>query len=282
MSKIVIFDTETTSLEKPFVYNIGYVIYDTESKVVVAEHDFVVEQIWHNKELFTTAYYADKRDIYVRRMKARKTVMEKLGYITQFMYREFKQFEVTAAYAYNSPFDDKVFAYNCEWFKIINPFDNIPIYDIRGYVHKVVAFRPDFKAFCDRHEYYTESGNYSTTAETVYRFLNNDTEFIEEHTALADSRIEREILMYCVALGCEFGKSYKVYRSIKRDTEKTLAVRDTEGETHEYPYTSITIYKEKNNTTKIYLRKKQYKSGGGRPPLSFKKGIDTYETNTGA
>jgi hypothetical protein len=255
--KIVVFDTETTSLEKPFAYNIGYVIYDTESKTVRAKHDFVVEQIWHNKELFTTAYYAEKRDIYIQRMRGRQAVMEKLGYITQFMYREFKQYEVTAAFAYNSPFDDEVFTYNCEWFKIINPFDNIPIYDIRGYVHKSIAFTPEYKEFCDRYEYYTESGNYSTTAETVYRYLAQNTEFIEEHTALADSEIELDILEHCVVnCGCEYCKSYKVYRSIKRDTEKTLAVKDTEGETHEYPYTSITIYKEKNNTTKIYLRKK--------------------------
>ena len=28
---IVVFDTETTSVEKPFCYNIGYVIYDTDT-----------------------------------------------------------------------------------------------------------------------------------------------------------------------------------------------------------------------------------------------------------
>ena len=85
--RIVVFDTETTSLEKPFVYNIGYVIYDTEENRKLIEHDFVVEQIWHNRELFTTAYYADKREGYVADMRARKVKMEKLGYITQFMAR---------------------------------------------------------------------------------------------------------------------------------------------------------------------------------------------------
>ena len=43
---IVVFDTETTSLEKPFVYNIGYTIYDTETKTKLVSHDFIVEQIW--------------------------------------------------------------------------------------------------------------------------------------------------------------------------------------------------------------------------------------------
>ena len=42
---IVIFDTETTNLEKPFCYNIGYVIADTDSKQVLLKRDFVVEQV---------------------------------------------------------------------------------------------------------------------------------------------------------------------------------------------------------------------------------------------
>jgi hypothetical protein len=77
---IMVFDTETTNLEKPFCYNIGYVIFDTERREIVAKRDFVVEQVWHNSMLFTTAYYADKREIYVGRMKARKCIMDKFGY----------------------------------------------------------------------------------------------------------------------------------------------------------------------------------------------------------
>ena len=252
--KIVVFDTETTSLEKPFVYNIGYLIYDTESRKVLVKHDFVVEQIWHNRELFTTAYYADKRQLYVDRMRAKQVVMEKLGRITQLMCREFKFYGVSSAYAYNSPFDVKVFDFNCDWFKIKNPFDNIPIFDIRGYVFNKIAFTPEYQDFCEEHELFTESGNYSTTAENVTKYLSKNTDFIEEHTALADSEIELEILLTCVDKGCEFEKEYKVYRSVARKTAKTLLVRDKEGETHRYPYTKIIIYKEKSNRKKIYLK----------------------------
>lgn len=255
--RIVVFDTETTSLEKPFVYNIGYVIYDTESKQILVKRDFVIEQIWHNRELFSTAYYAEKRELYISRMRGRACEMEKLGYITQFMCREFKQFEVAMAFAYNSPFDDKVFTFNCEWFKIKNPFDNIPIYDIRGYVFKCLGFTETYKEFCETYQLFTESGNYSTTAENVYRYLTNNTEFDEEHTALADSEIELEILLYCVEKGgCEFGKDYKVYRSIPRITDKTLEIKDIDGNRHLFPYHRITHYKEKDNRTRIYLRNK--------------------------
>ena len=129
------------------------------------------------------------------------------------------------------------------------------IFDIRGYVHRKLAFTPDYKKFCESNEYYTESGNYSTTAETVYRFLTNNTEFIEEHTALADAEIELDILLKCIELGCEWNTEYKVYRTIQRVVDKQLEVKDTEGERHYFPCNRITVYKEKNNRTRICLKR---------------------------
>ena len=99
---ITVFDTETTSLDKPFCYNIGYVIVNTLDWSVVLERSFVVEQIWHNLPLFSTAYYASKREIYVAEMRARKTIMDKFGYICQQMIRDFRQYNVERAFAYNS------------------------------------------------------------------------------------------------------------------------------------------------------------------------------------
>lgn len=217
---IMIFDTETTSLNKPFCYNIGYVVYNTDEKEILLKKDFIVEQIWHNIPLFSSAYYADKRPIYVNRMKSRKVKMEKFGYITREMYRTIKTYNIKLAFAYNSSFDEKVFEFNCDYFKVINPFDTVEIRDIRGFVHNSIAFTKDFQTFCETHEQFTDNGNYSTTAETIYRYITKDNEFTEEHTALSDALIETEILAYCTTKNCEIEKEYKVYRSIPRKTKR--------------------------------------------------------------
>jgi hypothetical protein len=246
---IVIFDTETTNLEKPFCYNIGYKIVNVETDTTLLESEYIVEQVWHNPMLFTTAYYSDKRALYVSRMKARKIVMDKFGYICQRMIRDFAYYDVKLAFAYNSPFDTKVFDYNCEWFKCNNPFDNIEIFDIRGYVHKYIAFSTDFQEFCDNNEYFTESGNYSTTAEILYRYISNKTDFMEEHTALADSRIEWEILKFCISLGADITKPCKTYSSIPRERTQTLQIvqKDTDHESCvEFIYTKRRNYKDSN------------------------------------
>lgn len=235
---IMVFDTETVNLEKPFCYNIGYVIYNTDTAEIVTKKDFVIEQVWHNPMLFVTAYYAEKRDLYVNRLKGRRCIMDKFGYVTQAMYRDIKEYDINHAFAYNSPFDVKVFEWCCDWFKCINPFDTVEVHDIRGHVHKKIAFTKAFQTYCDTHSFYTESGNYSTTAETVYRFIKQNNDFMEEHTALADSLIELEILTYCINLGCDFTTDYQVYKTIPKIMQRDFEVIDAKGVSHKFPYTN--------------------------------------------
>ena len=52
---VVVFDTETVNLEKPFCYNIGYTILNVDNGKTLAKRDYVVEQVWHNLPLFESA-----------------------------------------------------------------------------------------------------------------------------------------------------------------------------------------------------------------------------------
>ena len=49
--------------------------------------------------------------------------------------------------------------------------------------------------FCIENGFTTAKGYIQTKAETVYKYLKNDTNFAEEHTGLADVLIEYEILL---------------------------------------------------------------------------------------
>lgn len=235
---IVVFDTETVNLDKPFCYNVGYAIYNTDTDEIIVKRDFVIEQVWHNPMLFITAYYADKREIYVNRLRGRRCVMDKFGYVTRTMYRDITENDVQHGFAYNSDFDVRVFEFNCDWFKCINPLDTIQVHDIRGHVCEKIALTDAYKAYCESLALFTESGNYSTTAEAVYRYIKQDAEFVEEHTALADTLIELDILKYCTNLGCEYDTDYKVSRTIPRIVRKEFVVIDHEGTSHKFPYTT--------------------------------------------
>jgi hypothetical protein len=247
---VMVFDTETTSLNKPFCYNVGYIIatIDTDTCITesLIEKEFVIEQVWHNPMCFCSAYYADKRPLYVKAMRARKINMAKWGRVTQEMIRDIKKHSVVAAYAYNSPFDDKVFTFNCDWFKTINPFDDLPIYDIRGHVHNSLISN-SFLRFCEENERFTDSGNYSTTAETVYQYIVNNKDFEEDHTALSDSKIELSILITALENGAELEKDYPIKRSIPRLVEKVLTIKNSDNKIiAQYPNYGYTVYKSKD------------------------------------
>lgn len=221
---IIVLDTETTSLDKPFCYNIGYVIADLESAEKLVERNFVVEQVWHNLPLFQSAYYADKRCIYVEEMRKRITIMDKWGYIMRQISRDLKTYNVEHAYAYNSSFDDRVLTFNNDWFKTINPFDTIPFHDLWAMAQCTIV-DDEYKAYCDEHEFYTETGNYKTSAEVMTRYISGNEEFIEEHTALSDSRIEFDLLIEMVHnRGANPTYDYPLTKCITREQKNPIKI----------------------------------------------------------
>jgi hypothetical protein len=226
MAIIATIDTETISTnEKKFCYNVGYVIADTDSRSILCKKDFVVEQIWHNRALFETAYYADKRPLYVSALRGKRAIMDKWGYIMRELAKDFREHKVEYAYAFNSPFDDSVFTFNCDWFKTNNPLDTVPVLDIRGMVSQFITNDPAYLQFCEDNKRFTDSGNYSANAETVYQYITANHDFVEAHTALADSEIETEILFTCLDMGAEVGKEYEVTRALWRNEEKPLVIK---------------------------------------------------------
>ena len=85
------FDTETIGLEKRFCYDLGYGIYDRKGNPMV-ERQFIIEQIWNNKPLFETAYYAEKKELYVSKLRGRTAVLEKVGdMLATALYEIFKR-----------------------------------------------------------------------------------------------------------------------------------------------------------------------------------------------
>ena len=225
MNKAIVLDTETTSLDKPFCYDISWVIIDKEEQSIVDIRVNVVEQVWHNLPLFESAYYKDKRLKYVDMMRKHDAVMDKWGYIMRKLKQDIIKYNVTEVYAYNSDFDDKVIAYNCDWFKCNNPLENLPVYDIWGYASEFITNNKAYHKFCDEHERFTDTGNYKGSAEVVYQYLTDNPDFIEEHMGIFDSEIEAEILFACINKGADWATGYKAIKILPRIVKKPFEIR---------------------------------------------------------
>lgn len=220
----MIFDTETTGLDKPFCYDIGYAIYDEHWNVLALRH-FIIEQVWHNLPLFESAYYRDKRPQYVLLMRQHKAIMDKYGYVMRQIAKDIRDYGVVCAYAYNSDFDEKVFNFNCDWYKCCNPLETIPVHDIWGYASQFITNDEHYSQFCEDGKYFTDSGNYSASAENVYRYISGQNDFVEKHMGLDDVMIEAEILKKCIAFGAKPDTDYKVVKVLKREHETPYTVK---------------------------------------------------------
>lgn len=222
---VLVLDTETTGLDKPFCYDCSWVIMDSETGEIIDMKANVVEQVWHNLPLFESAYYKEKRQKYVAMMRKHDATMDKWGYIMRKLKQDIIKYEVTGVYAYNSDFDDKVIAYNCDWFKCNNPLDNVAVYDIWGYASEFITEKDEYRRFCEENQRFTDTGNYKGSAEVVYQFLSDDAEFIEEHMGLFDSLIEAEILFWTVKLGGQWNTAYKVNKILNRIVLKPFVIK---------------------------------------------------------
>lgn len=199
--KILIVDTETINLDKPFIYDIGYVIYDTEKQGIVHKKSYVISQVFGNKMLFATSYYNQKLGLYFERLKSKYS--KKVGWknAMRFIANDIKKFNVEKVYAFNSRFDSRAFNFMCAWFKCANPLATLEFCDIMQDIKKFTNTQ-DYKDFCVENGFLTKHENPrpQQNAETVYKYITNNLEFVEEHTGLEDSIIELDILLYAWGL----------------------------------------------------------------------------------
>ena len=195
--KIIVLDTETLGVCDPSVYDLGYLIYDTESKKVIAERDYITQEIYDNKAKMKSAYYANKLPIYESRLASGYCKKTKWTYALRVLQRDINKYNVETLYAYNSPFDTKAIAKTCELLKAKNP-TACGICDIwKGLTDPHITETQDYQEFCRKNGFMTKhkKPKCQAKAETLYRYLTQQVDYEEQHTALEDSKIELAILL---------------------------------------------------------------------------------------
>ena len=197
---IIVLDTETINLEKQFVYDLGYTIADADGNVI-AKKSYVISQVFNNKELFATGYYSNKMPLYLQRLESGYSKKVGWGHAMRYLANDIKKYGVSEIYAYNSKFDSKAFEFMCSWFNVVNPLGATEVKDIMDFIKPITNTR-EYKEFCKSNGYMTKHKypRPQQKAETLYRYLKQDTDFVEEHTGLEDSLIELEILMTALGL----------------------------------------------------------------------------------
>lgn len=201
--KIIVLDTETLGVFDPSVYDLGYVIYDSEVDGIIKARDYITSEIFDDENKMKTAYYANKLPIYHKRLADGYCKKIKWAYALRMLKRDMNKYKVDGIYAYNSRFDTRAIAKTCEKLGVKSNPTSDGIADIwKGLTDPHITETESYKEFCKKNGFMTKhkKPRCQAKAETVYRYLMNQTDYIEEHTALEDSKIELAILLKALSL----------------------------------------------------------------------------------
>lgn len=200
--KVIVLDTETTNdLDCPIVYDLGFAVVDLAGNVYET-HSYVVADIFLDKDLMQSAFFADKIPQYWDDIKQGKRIMRKWLTIRSILREVCAQYGITKIFAHNAIFDWRSCQttqryLTCSKYRYFFPY-GVELWDTLRMARAVLGADDDYKAFCYENEYLTKRMQARYTAEIIYRYLVQNDEFEEAHTALEDVLIEKEIMRHCM------------------------------------------------------------------------------------
>lgn len=206
-------DGESTGLGgRAYLFDFAYVI--ATRKDVLLERSFLVREVLTNPRIMLSAYTSkDWRDMMGKKIFTDYIPMLAMSEARLYSWREIVEtlrddmltYGVDVFSAYNLKFDmgaiattheymerrDKVLPYKpdllCLWEFACQTLCNTPMY------HRIAHEMGKDTGWI------TQANNVRTNAEKVYAYLSGQYNFVERHTALADSQIETEILQRLLA-----------------------------------------------------------------------------------
>lgn len=252
--KYLILDTETATLPfidgmvkssiekrklaiaKPLVYDIGWKIVDRNGKIY-SEHSYLVNETFAVPSIFDTAYYKEKRPIYLEKLNNKETSIKSWYEIMEILTIDLESCDFVGAF--NSMFDfkkaipfteryinalysptyfnwefgqkkscERILAgcksKNEEWDGNNFNFRGVdyPLIDLWGIACEMLINTQTYKRRCLQYEMITESGQFfKSSAETTFRYLCDKYDFEELHMAIDDVNIECEILFKALKKG---------------------------------------------------------------------------------
>lgn len=196
----MILDTETASTAT-IPFDIAFTIIDREGNVK-EQKNYLVGEVFNSplgRHLVTFDDYSkNKAHKYLDLMRERTAIIAEFAVIRERIRRYVKEYNCTVI-AYNAKFDFEGLTNFAQSFGFDDFFTpETEVWDLWNIALTILADSCRYVDFCEQHGYTTDKGNLQCSAEIMYRYLTNDLDFTEEHTALADTEIEAAIMLACL------------------------------------------------------------------------------------
>lgn len=212
MNYYVVLDTETTnSLDDPIAYDIGFAVIDEQGNIIEA-FSYAVAEIFLDKELMATAFFADKIPQYWEEIQNGERELRRLDTIRRQLSNVCKKYEVQAIVAHNARFDYRSTALTRRYittskYRYFLPY-GVELWDSLKMAREIFKTDDAYGEFCYNNNFLTSRGVRKYTAEILYRFLIDDVNFEEAHKGIDDVKIEAKIFAECLKRGAKNCKCF--------------------------------------------------------------------------
>lgn len=201
---LMFIDTETIGTlncrESVLPFEIGMKILDNETKKVVKEKSYLVRKFFNNKFVMLSTFSATKYPEYFEKLDNDKRYkVYSVNEISKDIEKIKNKYNIKVMVAHNGNFDKTAMERLFNEFGTDNPFENIDLLDTME-LSKVITFSKDYANYCIKNQdrlnsmkescFITNSGRVRTTAQAIYCYLINNSQFEEAHTGLEDIDIE--------------------------------------------------------------------------------------------
>ena len=208
---ILVLDTETANtiidkdgkmdMSNALMYDCGWAVIDIHGNIYETASYVNSDIFVHEQKLMESAYYAEKIPQYIEEIKNGSRILANTYTIRMAMLETIKKYSIKEVCAHNSRFDLTSLNNTQRWttkskYRYWFPNDII-IWDSMRIASDVILKMPTYRRFCEKHNLFTKTGRLSCTAESLYKFITKNPDFIEEHTGLEDALIESQIIAYC-------------------------------------------------------------------------------------
>ena len=200
--KFMVFDTETTNdIDCPIMYDFGFAIIDKNGNIY-RKGSFVVADVFLDKELMQSAFFAEKIPMYWEQIKRGERELKRLANIRKIVLDTMKEFNIKIVMAHNTRFDYRSTATTQRYmtnskYRYFFPYGT-EFWDTLKMAREIFSVDENYCAFCTENNFLTKNGKNKYTAEILYRYLTDDISFEESHTGLEDVMIEKEIFVHCI------------------------------------------------------------------------------------
>lgn len=199
----MVLDTETANdFDDPIVYDMGASIIDKKGNVYETVSLIIYDTFFEMEDLMKTAYYADKRGAYLEEINQGLHKIVRYSTAKKIINDLATKWNIKAIMAHNAPFDYRSTTRTQRYLtksksRYFLPY-GIELWDTLKMARDTIGKTKSYRLWCNDNGYITKNGQPRFTAEILYRYLSGEDEFIESHTGLADTLIEKEIFAHCL------------------------------------------------------------------------------------